>query len=307
MNGSLLLLLLSLAVNDDLVKKIDLVDMSTRTIVSAVTAHGKTLLATASGSGRMDYILFDYRDSQAYALQDGRIRTDILSKITATMAGYAIVDRIGLFTYQVDREGRFVGVTDLEDFRGFVPDCRPVEVAPYGESRFLLTYLEQDSEILALAVVDLDKRTFETLHTMESEPHLKRSYWCWDGSRMYFVRPENGRIDLVDTENFRSLKIIRTARDPVENPYFRPAAANATLMARFLRVLMNPVYLKGGIKLEVPVYREKDKRVTDRVLAMIQDGRFRELPENRYTVGESRGLRLIFDRENGDFKLERRR
>ena len=294
-------------VDDDLLKKIELVDMSTRTIVSTATEHGKTMLAATSGGGRMGYFIFDHRDGQAYTLQDGRVRTDILSKIIATGNGFAIIDRIALFAYHVDRNGRFASVEDLEGYRGFVPDCRPIEIAPYGESRFLLTYLEQDTEVLALAIVDLERKTFTVQHTREPEPDMKRAYWCWDGSRMYHVRPENGRIDWVDAKNFRTLKVIRTARDTVENPYFRPGAANASVMARFLRVLTNPLYLKDRIKLEIPIYRARDKRVTDRKLGMIQDGSFQEMTSETFIVGENRGMRLIFDKENGDFRVEKRR
>ena len=287
----------------DEVREIDLVEMGTRTIVSVASNKHKTLLACTRNMGVTEHYLFDHRKGQAYELRDGRIPKKILSRIVPITGGFVIVDRIGLFAYHIDDKGHFLAKQDIEDFDGFEPDIRPVEIAPDGAGKVLLTYLPMETDYLALAQIDFEKKTFTIQAAHIANPKFQRSYWCRQEDYLYLIQPESGRIDLLDPENYKTLKIIRSARDTVANPYYKQGMGPTAPMARYMRILANPVYFNDRIKLEVPHFRKRDSRVIGREMAFLKNGRFQVEKTQSYTVAEAGGTRLIFDKESGEFQL----
>ncbi len=299
----LLALALLLGQNVEGRREVDLLDLSCRTIFSAATREGKTLLATMQGSGRVDHRLFDHASGKSYALEDGRIPARMISKIVLVPNGFALVDRLRLTVVTLDGDGRFLRREDLRSLIDLPAEIRPVEVAPYRVGRLLLTYLDRDAGMLALADVDLVAKRFRTRTQRPSDTLTSNAFWCSDGDRLYFVRPRTGRIDQVDPESFRILKVVRNAREPVVNPYFKPGNQDALPLSRYLRILTNPVYLDGRIKLETRRFPDPDPRNEEIAVAILSEGRFRELEQTSYRVAESDGRQLWFDKESGDFEV----
>jgi len=146
----LLLLLVVLAgfdiyATDASLKKAELIDMSTRIIISSATAHKRTIIYSTSNIRNTDLYIFNHKNKEVWEIKDGRLPSRDLPVLFSLDDGFATVDYIRLSVVYLNIDGSFKGSDNLSEFEGAISNFKTVKLAPYKVNQGLFTLLDLDN------------------------------------------------------------------------------------------------------------------------------------------------------------------
>jgi len=289
---------LALALFNSSLRPVELVDLSTRIIISAVTDHERTFIVSTTNIRSSEYYLFDHQSEACFEFSDGRIQTT-LDVMVPTEQGYAIVDHFELLAHHLTKDGEFVRLDRILGFAGAPEgDVRVVRAFSTAPDTLLVTYYLLDGADLYLATVNLAEQRFE-VRMVKPKSHEK-VFWLELAGGLYRASNSSRRIEKLDPATHETVRVISPGvSERVPNPRWSPAFARYA--EKYRSLMFNHLQLSDRAIWEVVSW--EDNKISERLLYQLKGDRFTELEDKRFPVGVAAGTALWFDMDDGSYFL----
>ncbi len=299
----LLILLTILSNNQDLTMDLD--EIFVDGLTCSVTDEKRTAWVAMRRDGpRMigELYIFDHASQKATLVSDGRVHISGRTYISKVNEGYALINVSARTVFFIDAKGVFLDKLPFEHLEGYEPDYQILAAVPM-QKEVAITFREgNDWSKLLLAELNLEHRQFGITHVLENAPEM--GAWVFDGKAWLFLDQKTGRVDLLDPY-FKVSKTLIPDHEP------RLSVKNKRVASLMRERGISPYssYFQGFFQNKEMITTWGLDWLAEEVKwsqLLIENGKVSTKKGGSLILATLPGHDLIFDRNEGEFLLQKR-